>query len=378
MRSRRLGRTVCRAIAVVMAFVLLCGTSFAGIADTKADILGAQRRLTSLEKQISSEQSRVLSTQRSMNALAAKVGTTRRTIASIEAQVKRTLARIAEVQARYAAIRAEIDRAARQTYMRGPGFRIEALMAMDSLSDASYLVAYTGAITRHNSALAEEASMLAAQLHERQAQESALRAQRRAALKRLTVQQDALTRTFFVQQGRISRLARARAEVATLLVQLREKLRLEEIAAAEAALSRGTPMTFGEWASVFLRAIRSPVQRENLVVMVAWQAAEYTMARWNPLATTYNMPGSTQFNSSRVRNYVSLQQGLEATIKTLRHPGYGYEQILASLARNADAMTTAEAINRSRWCAGCAGGGYVVDLIPSVEKYYDRYANERA
>jgi peptidoglycan hydrolase CwlO-like protein len=378
MRSRRLGRTFCRAIAATLAFVMMTGTSFAGVADTKSDILGAQRRLKSLERQISSEQSRVLATQRSMNALAAKVGSTRRVIASIEAQIARTLARIAEVQARYAAIREEIDRAARQTYMRGPGYGIEALMSMDSISDASYVIAYTNAITRHNAGLAEEARMLQAQLQKRQRQESALRTQRREALKRLTVQQDALTETFFVQQGRIANLARARVEAATLLVQLREKLRLEEIAAAEAALARGTPMTFGQWAEVFLRTIHAPVQRNNLVVMVAWQAAEYTLARWNPLATTYYLPGSTQFNSSRVRNYVSLSQGLEATIKTLRHTGYGYEQILADLARNADPMTTAEAINASRWCRGCANGGYVVDLIPSVEKYYDRYANGRA
>jgi hypothetical protein len=41
-------------------------------------------------------------------------------------------------------------------------------------------------------------------------------------------------------------------------------------------------------------------------------------------------------------------------------------------------MTTAKAINASRWCRGCANGGYVVDLIPSVERYYDRYANDSA
>jgi hypothetical protein len=37
-------------------------------------------------------------------------------------------------------------------------------------------------------------------------------------------------------------------------------------------------------------------------------------------------------------------------------------------------MTTAKAINASMWCSGCANGQYVVDLIPSVEQYYDSYA----
>ena len=378
MHSGRLGSTLRRAIAGPVAFVLLSGTAFAGIADTKSQILGAKKRLAALQRQISSQQARALATQRSMNALAAKVGTTRRNIEALSIQIERTVGRKAKVEARYAAIRREIDQVAADAYMRGPGYRIEALMAMDSLSDATFMLAYTSAITRRNSELAEVARMLATQLQKRQQQESGLRAQRRAALERLTVQQDALTEVFFAQQDRIGRLAKARAEIASLLVELREQLRAEEIAAAEAALARGTPLTFGQWASYFLRTIRAPVQRNNLIVVVAWEAAEYTTARWNPLATTQYMPGSTQFNSSRVRNYLSLQQGLDATIKTLRHAGYGYESILANLARNADPMTTAEAINASRWCRGCANGGYVVDLIPSVEKYYDRYANDSA
>jgi hypothetical protein len=108
--------------------------------------------------------------------------------------------------------------------------------------------------------------------------------------------------------------------------------------------------------------------------MVAWQTAEYTQARWNPLATTYPMPGSTVFNSAGVRNYASLSQGLEATRLTLRSAGYGYGAILSDLAASADPLTTAQAINASSWCHGCANGRYVVGLVPAVEAYYSRYA----
>jgi hypothetical protein len=41
-------------------------------------------------------------------------------------------------------------------------------------------------------------------------------------------------------------------------------------------------------------------------------------------------------------------------------------------------MTTGQAIHDSRWCRGCADGGYVIDLIPTVEQYYDEYADKRA
>ena len=95
-------------------------------------------------------------------------------------------------------------------------------------------------------------------------------------------------------------------------------------------------------------------------------------SRW-PLNVT-STRFSTAFNSSGVRNYTSLSQGLYATLRTLSHSGYGYEAILSSLERAADPMTTARAINASRWCRGCANGGYVIALVPSVEQYYERYA----
>jgi hypothetical protein len=240
------------------------------------------------------------------------------------------------------------------------------------------LLQYTSAIARRNAELAAQASLLADQLRARQAAESALQTRRDAAEQRLTTKQDQLAAAFADQQARLAQLARARAEADALLVRLRKQLAAEELARALAALRSGTPLTFGQWAEAFLNAAHAPVQRSNLVVIVAWETAEYTSARWNPLATTYPMPGSTTFNSSGVRNYVSLQQGLDATMKTLGHHGYGYEAILIDLARNADPMTTAEAIRDSRWCGGCANGEYVVELIPSVEQYYDSYANNRA
>ena len=377
MRSGTLRRTVCRAIAGPVLLTLLAGAAVAAPADTKRKISDAQRRLATLAGQIASTQARVLAMQTSMKALAAQVGTSRRQYEAIRDRVALTRRLRAEVEVRYQAVRREIGAAAANAYMRGPGYGIEALMALESLSDAAYVLAYTEAIARRGADLAARAQVLAAELRKRDAQESALRARRAAALSRLAENQAALTEAFAAQQARLAEMADARAEVGSLLARLRTQLRAEEIAAAEAALN-GTPLSFGRWAEHLLSALRAPVARNNLVVIVAWQTAEYTTARWNPLATTQAMPGSTMFNSSRVRNYVSLAQGLEATVKTLRHTGYGYETILADLARNADPMTTARAINASRWCSGCAGGGYVVDLIASVEQYYDRYANNRA
>ncbi|MGH2727740.1 MAG: hypothetical protein ACRDKS_12285, partial [Actinomycetota bacterium] len=302
----------------------------------------------------------------------------RRALEEIQDRLARTTFLRRQTAERYQAIRDEIDRAARGAYMRGPAFAIEALLDLTSLSDVADVLSFTSAIADHNAQLADEVARLAFELKTRSDEEAALETQRTAALTRLTGEQNALTERFVEQQLQLAALARARAEVGTLLVQLRKRLRAEELAAAEEALRRGTPLTFGQWAQEMLEEIHAPVARNNLVVIVAWQVAEYTQARWNPLATTYPMPGSTEFNGSGVRNYVSLAQGLDATRLTLGHCCYGYEQIIVNLARNADPMTTAEAINASRWCRGCAGGGYVVDLIPTVEQYYDEYAGKSA
>ena len=114
----------------------------------------------------------------------------------------------------------------------------------------------------------------------------------------------------------------------------------------------------------------------NMVAVVSWQVAEFTQAAWNPLATTYPMAGSTLYNSAGVRNYVSAGQGLEATRLTIRGgmTQYGYGRIVSSLSACADPMTTARAINASSWCRGCAGGTYVVGMVPKVEANYSTYA----
>ena len=47
----------------------------------------------------------------------------------------------------------------------------------------------------------------------------------------------------------------------------------------------------------------------------------------------------------------------------------------ADLRASADPVETADAINASGWCHGCAGGQYVIDLVPAVEQYYARFSS---
>ena len=151
---------------------------------------------------------------------------------------------------------------------------------------------------------------------------------------------------------------------------LKARQRLEQMLAG----GSGMTITYGQWAAKFLASLGAPTGHRNQVVMVAWESAEGTLASWNPLATTYDMPGATQFNSAGVRNYRSLADGIQAIIMTLGIPGHGYESIVADLRARDDPMTTAGAINASDWCHGCAGGQYVIELVPVVEQYFAEYA----
>jgi hypothetical protein len=131
-------------------------------------------------------------------------------------------------------------------------------------------------------------------------------------------------------------------------------------------------VTWPQWAALLLDRLHAPRCANNLIVMVAWAQQENTLAGWNPLATTYDEPGATLFNSAGVKNYVSLYQGLDATVGTLRlgFSSHGYGAIVQDLRVCADPVTTATAINASDWCRGCSGGAYVLGTVAEVIRAY--------
>ena len=105
-----------------------------------------------------------------------------------------------------------------------------------------------------------------------------------------------------------------------------------------------------QFATDLLRQLGLPQTSENLRAMTAWQKAEGTSASFNPLATTRHAPGATDMNEVGVKNFVSYEQGLRATIDTLRNGLYG--NILAALREGSSATRVAQAIAESPWGTG--------------------------
>jgi hypothetical protein len=114
--------------------------------------------------------------------------------------------------------------------------------------------------------------------------------------------------------------------------------------------------TRGMFARRFLHGIGAPITDHTLAAMMAWMQAEGDAGRYNPLNTTQDEPGATVFNWVGVKNYVSWEQGVKATVKTLsfgaNHEQFGYQPIRAHLRNSDQPLTVMEAVERSAWGTG--------------------------
>lgn len=119
------------------------------------------------------------------------------------------------------------------------------------------------------------------------------------------------------------------------------------------------------WEVQLLNRMGYAPTKSNLTFLRAWHTAEQGVATYNPLNTTWGMPGAGYLpgNSAGVRMYTSPEQGLSATIKTLRG-NKGYAPILAGLAAgNVNPAELARRVAASPWgtknfpSLGVSGGG---------------------
>ena len=99
-----------------------------------------------------------------------------------------------------------------------------------------------------------------------------------------------------------------------------------------------------------LENLGAPVSNENLKFLYAWRQAEGKAGKYNPFNTTQGMPGSTNFNSVGVKNYRSLEDGLIATIKTLKNGRY--DCIIKGLKGDIGASEIARCRSLETWGTG--------------------------
>jgi peptidoglycan hydrolase CwlO-like protein len=350
------------ATAVLASAVLAGATSAAG---ARPPIEAARHRAERLGRQVVDARASAAELQSRIMSLASDVASARRALARLQGRLVEAQQVLATARAEVEAVQARLNDRARQAFMTlGPGASAAYLLGADSFADLMDRTVMLDSVQRADAALGAEVGTEVARMASAQVALDRATGERSRLLARIESRQVDLLSTFAAQQAALEQLAGQERDA------VRDVKTLERQIARRAGA-----LPFGDWASRFLEHLGAPTCQHNLVVVVAWQANEFTQARWNPLATTHRMVGSTGFNEVGVQNYVSLTQGLRASAETLSGgaTSFGYQAILEALGRCDDAMTTAQAIRASAWCRGCSNGGYVTELVPVVQAYFDRY-----
>jgi murein DD-endopeptidase MepM/ murein hydrolase activator NlpD len=117
-----------------------------------------------------------------------------------------------------------------------------------------------------------------------------------------------------------------------------------------------------EFAKALLTKLNIPITPQATTALTTWMHWEGGTKNnaFNPMNTTYEMPGSTDFNSIGVQSYVSLTQGVDATYNTLtgnKAKERGYTAILDALRTGAPLDTFVNNINKSSWGTKIKGKG---------------------
>lgn len=112
-----------------------------------------------------------------------------------------------------------------------------------------------------------------------------------------------------------------------------------------------------------LENLGAPVSEENLKFLYAWRQAEGGKAKFNPFNTTQKWRGATDYNEVGVKNYATIEDGLEATLKTIKNGRY--ECILNGLKNDIGADRISKCYDDLKtWGTG--------ELVASVVNGYNR------
>jgi peptidoglycan hydrolase-like protein with peptidoglycan-binding domain len=162
---------------------------------------------------------------------------------------------------------------------------------------------------------------------------------------------------FHLQYGGKSKNNVKNVETATpeMLTKLLELLKLKNIKDNDLKkyIDPIIPITGVTNQNVFqkiLMSLGAPVSGENMKFMIAWRQAEGSGGKNNPFNTTQNMPGAFSMNTHGVKNYRTLEDGINATIKTLKNGRY--DCIVNGLINDIGAENIAKCESLKTWGTG--------------------------
>ncbi|MEX1047532.1 MAG: hypothetical protein WD757_07760 [Actinomycetota bacterium] len=366
---------VLRAPLFVVALAAVVSVSSTIPAASQSELAEARAQLERLEQQIESGRRQKESLTLQVEGIRSRIADGSLAAKSLDDQLAETREQISAAQEEAELLEERKAFVVRNAYMQGAGGgTFDVIFGSTSGSDFNERLDYLSMVALGSEQLAERVSQTTYALEAHGADLEQYSQQQNEALEMLGEQQKVLEEKSNQLQAAQLDLFDARDALVDLVAE--GNLTESDVASVSEVFHGTDSATFGGWASYLLHEMQAPACHDNLVAVVAWQVNEFTDAQWNPLATTYPMDGASDFNSVGVKNYISLEQGLDATRLTLVRgsSSYGYGDVIRSLRRCADAMKTAEAIRASSWCYGCTYGEYVTGLIPRIEADFTHYA----
>jgi len=117
-----------------------------------------------------------------------------------------------------------------------------------------------------------------------------------------------------------------------------------------------------------LDGLNAPHTPENMKFLYAWRQAEGGTAQNNPFNTTKKWEGASAYgkNVAGVKNYQTAQDGIDATVKTLKN-GY-YNCIVNGLRNNIGALNISQSCNSALKTWGTHEN---TDLVTKVINSYE-------
>jgi murein DD-endopeptidase MepM/ murein hydrolase activator NlpD len=145
----------------------------------------------------------------------------------ITEELRNTTLQLRQAQAEFAALQAELDERARETFITGPGSELDFLLGATSLADLSARLEYINALTETDADLATEVQNLKNELSAQKDEEERLRVKAARALRGVEAEQAALDAKLAEQQAVLDDLETKKARAAELVKDLERQYKKE-------------------------------------------------------------------------------------------------------------------------------------------------------
>ncbi|MEX0743883.1 MAG: peptidoglycan DD-metalloendopeptidase family protein [Actinomycetota bacterium] len=218
-----------RVLGAVLAFALLAALNPVAGAQTSTEekLESAQAEFDRLVDEIEDQQRFLEQLMVEAAEIAQRLTQARGRFEQITEELRNTTLQLRQAQTDFAALQAELDQRARETFITGPGNEIEFLLGATSLADLSARLEYMNALTETDADLATEVQNLKNELSAQKEDEERLRIKAARALRGVEAEQAALDAKLGEQQAVLDELETKKARAAELVKDLERQYKKE-------------------------------------------------------------------------------------------------------------------------------------------------------